>query len=83
MTTIQAKVDVGFGNTLTIRGQGQGLSWDQGQPMVCVDGTTWVWSGQPGTDAIKFKVLINDQLWCRGEDMEASAGSQVEIMPGF
>src|SRR3954466_1312984 len=33
VTTIQAKVDVGFGNTLTIRGQGQGLSWDQGQPM--------------------------------------------------
>jgi PTS HPr component phosphorylation site len=45
MTIIEAKMDVGFGNALFIRGQGAGLSWDKGQPMNCADGTTWMWSG--------------------------------------
>jgi len=84
VTTIKAKFDVGFGNTLTIRGEGQGLSWDHGQPMMCADGSTWVWSGHAnGTEAVKFKVLINDQLWCRGEDFEAVAGGETEIVPVF
>ena len=76
-------VDVGFGNHLTIRGQGQGLSWDHGQPMTCLDGATWVWSGQPGTDRVKFKVLINDQRWCRGEDIEVAAGAKIDVVPAF
>jgi hypothetical protein len=83
-TTIKAKFDVGFGNTLTIRGEGQGLSWDHGQPMVCADGSTWVWSGQAaGPEPVKFKVLINDQLWCRGEDFEAASGTEMDIVPVF
>lgn len=83
VTTIKAKFDVGFGNTLTIRGEGQGLNWDYGQPMVCADGSTWVWSGHAGSEPVKFKVLINDQLWCRGEDFEVTPGAEIEIAPAF
>ena len=39
--TIEAKIDVGFGNTLYLRGEGVGLSWTQGVPLTCVDGKTW------------------------------------------
>jgi hypothetical protein len=83
VTTITAMVDVGFGNSLTIRGEGQGLSWDEGQPMTCVEGATWIWSGQSGTERVKFKVLINDQLWCRGENIEIAAGAKLEVVPAF
>src|SRR5579872_5239985 len=38
--TIEAKIDVGFGNTLYLRGEGPGLSWTQGVPLTCVDGKT-------------------------------------------
>jgi len=83
VTTITAKVDVGFGNNLAVRGEGQGLSWDQGQPMTCMDGSTWVWSGRAASEPVKFKLLINDQLWCRGQDLEVAAGRQIEVVPAF
>jgi hypothetical protein len=82
-TTIAARVDVGFGNSLFIRGQGEGLSWDKGQPLVCVDGANWVWSRRPATEPVIFKLLINDQLWCRGENFQVGAGCQLEVAPGF
>ena len=31
--TIEAKIDVGFGNALYMRGEGLGLSWTQGVPL--------------------------------------------------
>ena len=41
LTTITAQVDVGFGNTLYIRGAGGGLSWTVGLPMTCVAADLW------------------------------------------
>ena len=83
VTIITAKVDVGFGNSLSVRGEGQGLSWDLGQPMTCTDGSTWVWSGRAASEPVKFKLLINDQLWCRGQDLEVAAGRQIVVVPAF
>src|SRR5215213_8603318 len=54
--TIEAKIDVGFGNALFLRGEGTGLSWNQGVPLTCVDGSTWKWSGEISNQA-KFKLL--------------------------
>jgi hypothetical protein len=82
-TRIAAKVDVGYGNTLFIRGEGAGLSWDKGQPLDCLEGSTWRWSSRPGAEPVTFKLLINDQLWCRGANMTAAAGSQAEVAPAF
>src|ERR1019366_3375560 len=39
--TITAKVDVGFGNTLFLRGNGAGLNWSKGTPLACVSSDTW------------------------------------------
>src|SRR6202000_1769672 len=44
--TIEAKIDVVFGNSLYLRGEGLGLSWNQGVPLTCVDGKTWKWTGE-------------------------------------
>ena len=82
VTTIKAKVDVGFGNNLFVRGQGAGLSWERGTPLVCVDGQTWSWS-TPTADKLTFKVLLNDAVWAQGEDVVADPGKQVEISPRF
>ena len=35
VTRIVAHVDIGWGNMLYIRGEGAGLSWEQGVPMIC------------------------------------------------
>jgi hypothetical protein len=80
--TIEAKIDVGFGNTLFLRGEGKGLSWDHGIPLVCVDGSTWKWSGEaPGQ--LKFKLLLNDAVWSKGADFVATPGQQIRISPAF
>ncbi|MFO1477826.1 MAG: hypothetical protein U1F98_14420 [Verrucomicrobiota bacterium] len=80
--TIEAKIDVGFGNKLFLRGEGKGLSWSHGVPLTCVDASTWKWSGEAG-DPLRFKVLLNDAVWCKGEDLVARPGQQVQLSPAF
>ena len=83
MTVVQAKIDVGFGNSLFIRGQGDGLSWEKGLPLNCIDGSAWVWSTRRAKAKVVFKLLLNDQAWAKGEDMVVEAGKKIEIVPVF
>jgi hypothetical protein len=80
--TMEARIDVGFGNSLFVRGEGHGLSWDQGIPLTCVDASTWTWSGQ-AEDKVKFKLLLNDAVWSKGEDLVVAPGDKLEVAPTF
>jgi hypothetical protein len=80
--TIEAKIDVGFGNRLFLRGQGEGLSWDRGTPLECVDSQTWRLT-VPSRDKLQFKLLINDSVWAKGEDVVATPGKRVQLVPAF
>lgn len=82
-TVVEAKIDVGLGNALFIRGQGDGLSWDKGKPLSCVDTSTWVWVSAQARDKIVFKLLLNDQIWAKGDDMVVKAGRKLEFTPVF
>jgi hypothetical protein len=79
---IEANIDVGFGNMLYLRGEGQGLSWNQGIPLTCVDSSTWKWSAE-AKDPLKFKLLLNDAIWSKGEDMVVAPGQKLQISPTF
>ena len=81
-TIVEAKIDVGFGNNLFLRGQGAGLSWDRGIPLTCVDGKKWQWSGN-ANDKLTFKLLLNDTVWAKGADLVAVPGQRVEVAPAF
>lgn len=81
-TVIDVKMDVGFGNTLFLRGHGAGLTWERGVPLNCVDGKTWRWS-QKVADPITFKLLLNDQVWSTGHDLTITPGQRLEIAPSF
>jgi hypothetical protein len=80
---IKANVDVGLGNSLFIRGEGNGLSWDQGQPLACIDPGQWIWVTQTTTGKMIFKLLLNDQVWARGENRIAEPGHTLELAPEF
>ena len=82
LTTIDVKIDVGFGNAVFLRGQGSGLNWEHGVPLACVDGSTWRWS-QTVASPITFKVLINDQVWSAGSDLVVKPGQKLEVAPNF
>ena len=80
---VEARIDVGVGNALFIRGQGDGLSWDKGLPLNCVDATTWVWSTTHAREKVVFKLLLNDQIWAKGQDAVLDPGQKIQIAPGF
>ena len=81
-TTIEAKIDVGFGNTVYLRGQGPGLSWERGVPCECVNRNTWRWTAL-GAEKLTFKLLLNDSIWARGADLVIGPGEKVEVVPAF
>jgi hypothetical protein len=82
-TVIEAKIDVGLGNQLFIRGQGNGLNWFEGVRLCCRDANTWVWSSRQAKDRVVFKLLLNDQVWAKGNDLVVEPGQKIEVVPFF
>jgi hypothetical protein len=80
--TIEAAIDVGFGNGLYVRGEGEGLDWDRGIPLTCVDGSTWKWSAE-ANDKLHFKLLLNDSVWAKGENLVIAPGERLQVAPSF
>ncbi len=82
-TTILAKIDVGYGNNLYIRGSGAGLTWNKGIPMHQVKNGEWVMIVSDPHENFAFKVLLNDKVWSEGSDYVAAPGDLVSITPKF
>jgi hypothetical protein len=80
--TVAAIIDVGFGNTLFIRGQGAGLNWSSGVAMQCEADNRWTIT-VPTHGPVIFKLLVNDLTWSQGENYEASPGEAVQVSPSF
>ena len=79
---IIARVDVGFGNTLYVRGEGAGLSWKKGTALTNVTPYEWALSSSKKGKVI-FKFLINDELWAEGENITLNAGRESISSPTF
>lgn len=82
-TRIVAQVDIGFGNALYVRGDGPGLSWNQGTPMECVANDRWELTLGESSRPISFKVLLNDATWCTGADSVVASGGTAILTPEF
>ena len=82
-TFITAKIDIGFGNHLYIRGAGPGLSWDEGAAMDCVGAGLWTTNVANATAPVTFKVLVNDLSWSAGGEFVAEPGQSLTIEPSF
>ncbi len=83
VTRVMAYVDVGLGNTLFLRGEGPGLSWESGVPMQWTGEGCWSWSAEAGGEEITFKVLINDQHWSGGDNLKVASGDTASFTPAF
>jgi hypothetical protein len=82
-TTIVAAIDVGFGNSLSLRGVGPGLSWEVGIEMENSTSDLWSLVLPETNQPIIFKFLINDVTWSTGEDYTVLPGSSVVLSPTF
>ncbi|MFH1500002.1 MAG: hypothetical protein ABII82_19500 [Verrucomicrobiota bacterium] len=83
VTRITAAIDVGFGNSLYLRGEGGGLSWDKGVLLDCVADDSWTITLAESSKPIECKFLLNDVAWCVGNDYIVPAGSSVVLKPTF
>jgi hypothetical protein len=82
-TFISAQIDIGFGNHLTLRGEGPGLSWDRGLVMDNVGQNLWTASVKGATQPVVFKVLVNDLTWNTGDDYVVEPGQSITVYPSF
>jgi hypothetical protein len=82
-TVIQARIDIGFGNSLHLRGEGAGLSWDEGKRMDCVADDLWQVTLPESARSIVFKFLVNDLTWSTGPDFTVPGGTTVTLTPEF
>lgn len=83
-TSIIARVDVGFGNSLYLRGEGAaGLSWDKGVPLDNVSPYEWAFSTTKAPGDVTFKFLINDEIWAESEDLTVAKGGTSISSPVF
>jgi hypothetical protein len=82
-TKILANVDVGFGNTLYIRGEGAGLSWNKGTALDNVSPYEWSFQTNAAKGELTFKFLINDEVWAEGDNLTVTAGGTSVSSPVF
>lgn len=82
-TSLTAKIDIGFGNRMFLRGEGPGLSWDKGTAMDNKKADEWVWSTSAAKENVHCKVLVNDEVWSGGENVVIKPGENAFITPHF
>jgi hypothetical protein len=82
-TSIIARVDVGFGNQLYIRGAGADLSWEKGLQLENVSAYEWAFATTKAKSDVTFKFLINDELWAEGDNIIVAEGATSISSPVF
>jgi hypothetical protein len=82
-TFISAKIDIGFGNHLYIRGEGPGLNWEHGVALDNVGADLWTITVKNATAPVVFKLLVNDLSWSTGDDFNVAPGKSITLTPSF
>lgn len=82
-TRVVVCYDVGFNNSISIRGNGAGLSWDKGIVLRNIAPDQWVWETNAPFKSCEFKVLINDMQYEIGENHTLVCDKCIEYTPIF
>ena len=82
-TTVVANVMIGIGNKPFLRGDGPGLSWDEGVSMNFLEIGKWAWSPPRKNASLTVQVYRNDQDPDKGGKVEVPPGQKLEITPDF
>ena len=82
-TTVVANVMIGIGNKPYLRGEGPGLSWEEGVAMNFIEIGKWAWSPPRKNASLIVQVYRNDQDPDQGGKVEIRPGEKIEITPEF
>lgn len=85
VTKVVAHYDVGYGNSMSIRGDTSPLNWNNGIQMTNSGSDTWVWetTAIPKGQKFECKVLINDSNWATNSNWWVYGGDTIDIYPNF
>ena len=82
-TSVVANVMIGIGNKPYLRGEGPGLSWDEGVPMNFIEIGKWAWSPSRKNASLTVQLYRNDNDPDQTGKIEVKAGEKIEITPSF
>lgn len=83
ITRLIVKYDVGYPNSIFLRGKGANLSWEKGIPLKNVKPDEWIWETDQQFESCEFKVLINDRSYEIGENHRLTCGESTLHRPKF
>lgn len=84
LTRVVIHCDVGFNNSIFIRGSGaNNLSWDKGIMLQNTRADEWVWETDKVFNSCEFKVLINDSQYEQGDNHIIACEKCLEYTPRF
>jgi len=83
-TRLTVTAYIGIGNRLFVRGEGPGLSWDEGTPLQFVSIGKWRWESMDVTAPVKLRLYKNDQDECTSlGELTLKPGQQREVNASF
>lgn len=83
LTRVVIQCDIGFNNSIFIRGSGANLSWDKGIMLLNTRPDEWVWETDKSFNSCEFKVLINDSQYEQGDNHTLTCEKNLEYKPRF
>ena len=84
ITRITVTAYIGIGNRLFVRGDGPGLSPNEGTPLQFVSIGKWRWETDAATQPMKLTIWKNDQELCTSlGELQLRPGAQLETSANF
>ena len=83
MTSVIANVMIGIGNKPFVRGEGPGLSWDEGVAMNFIEIGKWAWSPPRKNASLTIQIYRNDEDPDKRGKFEIKSGEKFELTPEF
>ncbi|MBT5900486.1 MAG: hypothetical protein HOH58_00065 [Opitutaceae bacterium] len=84
VTRLTVTAYIGIGNRLFIRGEGPGLSQEEGTPLQFVSIGKWRWETDAATAPVKATLWKNDEEICSAlGELDISPGAQMETSANF
>ncbi|MEM7672683.1 MAG: hypothetical protein AAF212_05010 [Verrucomicrobiota bacterium] len=81
--SITASILIGIGDKIFVRGEGPGLSLDQGAEMEFVNIGSYRWSHESACEPIKLEFYLNDEIPALEGPITLNPGEHIEISPDF
>lgn len=81
--TLIAHLNIDISSTPFVRGEGAGLSWNEGAPMKFIEIGKWEFKIDKATEAASCHIFKDDVLAAKGDDIVINVGERSEVYPVF